>query len=81
MSVREQTARGARVYRFHDSVAISFLGIEGEQVYIPEVLAHELADLLQTFAEDITLNKFGTSPLGTEVIDHRHLDPFARRKD
>ncbi len=61
------TLNGARVYRFHDSVAIN-LQVEGrytETFYIPEALAHLIGTLVGDTAEDITLNKFTASDLGT----------------
>lgn len=61
------TITGARVYRFHDAVAINLKVKDRftETFYIPEALAHHIAALLQDGAEDITLKGFGSSELGT----------------
>ena len=63
------TITGARVYRFHDAVAINFKVKDhstwNETFYIPEALAHQIAALVQDGAEDITLKGFTSSELGT----------------
>jgi len=61
------TITGARVYRFHDAIAINFKVKDRftETFYISEDLAHQIAALVQNGAEDITLKGFTSSELGT----------------
>ena len=71
MSVQDQTAKGVRVYRFHDAVALNFINAGGcvETVYIPHYLAHQFAALVQNVAEDITHKGFGSSDIGTWIAE------------
>lgn len=81
MSVQEQTARGVRVYRFHDAVALNFINAGGyvETVYIPENLAHQFAALVQDVANDITMQGFGRSDIGTWIAEQDGEDKTASR--
>ncbi len=64
------TIDGARVYRFHDTVAISF-ELEDQQsptLYLDRDMAHKVAILLNKTGTDIRLWKFTESKLGTWLV-------------
>lgn len=51
----------AHVHRFHESVAVAFLGADGETVYLTQQDARALARLLIECADDISARDFTAS--------------------
>lgn len=57
----------AIVYRFHDSVALAFL-TSHQTFYLSETLATKLGEALLEYAEDIRVETFTASPMGTRTF-------------
>jgi len=65
MSVQDNLVKGARVYRLGDHVALSWTGVANSNHYLTPEVARVLGHLLLDYAEDIKVNEFTISRLGT----------------
>ncbi len=61
----------ARVYRFGDTVAMNTGDSEGytPTIYINQEQVKQLAELLLDYAEDIRVNPFTVSRMGTIIVE------------
>ena len=69
MSLQDNLVIGARIYRFGDHVALSWAGVPNSNHYLTPDTAEALGNLLLDYAEDIRVNEFTISRLGTMLAD------------
>ncbi len=58
----------AHIHRFGDSVALAFLGADGETVYLDATQAEQLAGAILECVESIRTVKFSASNFGSRSV-------------